>query len=752
MKISAAALLLAIVMCTYQNRYTSHAFTNSLRINKKSDFIPGARLNAQRLHAPTNTALYKSQSNFDEGEANDNDEDEDDEDDYINDEDLPNPSNFEYRDISFGPGRGRSAPSQRKAMGKSKSGSATVYVCTNCSAEYVQWVGKCSTCNEWNTVQEFRAPRTKSSGGVTVGSSGIGGGAKSRPVFQSDSGDKPMSWLTGIDSDNAGMNVYEPVSITDVYKKMGYNDMNGKDQSDIDAERLLRERRIQIPFDEELNNVLGGGIMPGSLTLLGGDPGIGKSTLLLQMAGNVASLSMKPRKIGHGREEKGGLGPVLYVSGEENSMQIASRAMRLGIEESELLLLCETDADFIAETVVKYCNDAQFRKWDGDSENEDDQLGILGRRRQPSLVIIDSIQTMLCDNGGSSSAGGVTQVRECVGLFLRLAKSTGVPVILVGHVTKAGGVAGPRTVEHMVDAVLYLEGTEFGSSGGPNLRMLRASKNRFGSSEEVGVYSSSSTRGGRLIPVSDPSSFFLANRMDTADMEGCAISLVLEGIRPMTVEVQALVAPAGAPSFVGRRTVEGISMSRLQLIIAVLQKRCGIYFGRQDVFINVVGGISLDKSKQDGTSSDLSIAAALVSSLYNIPIRADTAFVGEIGLLGELRQVASLEKRVNEARRMGFSSVIIPKQMIERKGYKSIQASARGIDCIEASTLLDAIEKGLTSKIPKKKAKKNRFKGSRGSKSSPPLYGDETELIIDDDDDDDDDSGNNFDDDDFNFQ
>jgi len=486
--------------------------------------------------------------------------------------------------------------------------------------------------------------------------------------------------------------------------------------------------------------------MPGSLILLGGDPGVGKSTLLLQTAGYVASLSAPPRKLGHGMDEEGDrkYGPVLYISGEENAMQIASRAMRLGIEESELLLMCETDADFIAETVASYGNDAQVPMWGDDSEGGEStrKSMALGRRRQPSLLIIDSIQTMVCDNGGSSSAGGVTQVRECVGLFLRLAKSTGVPIFLVGHVTKSGGVAGPRTVEHMVDAVLYLEGTEYGG-GGPNLRMLRAAKNRFGSSEEVGVYSSSSATGGKLIPVSDPSSMFLANRMDSQDVEGCAISLVLEGIRPITVEVQALVIAAGGPSYVGRRTVDGISTPRLQLILAVLQKRCGISFSRQDVYINVVGGISLSKSKQDGSSSDLAIAVALVSSLYNIPVRSDIAFVGEIGLLGELRQVASLEKRVNEARRMGFSSVIVPKQKVEQKskqkGYnRGIQSSTRGIDCIEANGLLDAIEKGLTSKIPKRKNRKSSYKKSdKTSQSDDDL----DELIIDDDEEDEEDFG-----------
>ena len=707
--------------------YKSIAFSSN-NIKKTTSLI-----HHQRNFPRTTTILQSNQS--------DDDDEADDEDDYIKDDELNDPSKFQYRDISFGPGRGRSAPSQRKAVGKSNSGSTTVYVCTNCSAEYVNWVGKCSTCQQWNTVQEYQAPRSiskpksKSSGGLGLGAPVFrrGGEHGSRDV-------KPRSWLTGIDSDDGVDSAYQPVSITDVYKQMGYSE--SEDYNDVDTAHILRENRIQIPFDEELNNVLGGGIMPGSLILLGGDPGVGKSTLLLQMAGSVATLSSPLKKIGHGMNEEGG-GPVLYVSGEENSMQIASRAMRLGIQESELLLLCETDADFIAETIVKFCNDADTQRWSDDSGgNKNDMEGMLQRRKKPSLMIIDSIQTMLCDVGGSSSAGGVTQVRECASLFLRLAKSTGVPIMLVGHVTKSGGVAGPRTVEHMVDAVLYLEGTEYGG-GGPNLRMLRASKNRFGSSEEVGVYSSSSTDGGRLVPVSDPSSFFLADRMDSDDAEGCAISLVLEGIRPMTVEIQALVTPAGAPSFAGKRTVDGIAIARLQLILAVLQKRCGIYFGRQDVYINVVGGVRLSNTKQDGKSSDLAIAISLVSSLYDIPVRSDTAFIGEIGLLGELRQATSLEKRINEARRMGFSRVVMPKQRSRAKGkrktYKrSIQSSVRGIECVEADGLMNALEKGLVSKIPKNRSKKKRNTG-RGSKKGAPLFEDglEQELIIDDDEDDD---------------
>ena len=597
-----------------------------------------------------------------------NDNEDDDDDDYIDDTHL-DVSKFKSPSISFGPGRGRSTPSQRKAMGKSNSSNAKVHICTNCGAEYVNWMGKCSTCNEWNTIQEYKVGR----GGPTknqFGSSAGGGGSKARPVFQSrrdgggsgigggtissndefPSNNRPSSWLTGVQDQYYN----EPVRITDVYEKMGYDkhSTNGNKNSSSSIHDF-REKRLVIPHDEEFNNVLGGGVMPGSLILLGGDPGVGKSTLLLQLAGQVASLSKPPRGIGMGMDEKssssnssGDHGPVLYVSGEENSIQIASRAMRLGIDESELLLFCETDADFIAETVAAYA-EKDYNSFDLDEDSNDTPSSkenkatkLLGRRRQPSLLVIDSIQTMICENAGSSSAGGVTQVRECVGLFLRLAKSTGTPIILVGHVTKSGGVAGPRTVEHMVDTVLYLEGTAAGSSSGgisTNLRMLRAAKNRFGSSDEVGVYEMSGARnlGGRLIPVSDPSSLFLADRLDSDDVEGCAISIILEGMRPISVEVQALVTSAGpSKSFSGRRTVDGISPSRLLLIIAVLQKRCGIGLSRHDVYTNVVGGIRLNSSKQEGSGSDLAVAVSLASSLFCIPVRSDTAFVGEIGLLG----------------------------------------------------------------------------------------------------------------------
>uniref|UniRef100_A0A7R9VCI5 RecA family profile 1 domain-containing protein n=1 Tax=Pseudictyota dubia TaxID=2749911 RepID=A0A7R9VCI5_9STRA len=339
---------------------------------------------------------------------------------------------------------------------------------------------------------------------------------------------------------------------------------------------------------------------------------------------------------------------------------------------------------------------------------------------------------MICESGGTAAAGGVTQVRECVGLFLRLAKMTGTPVVLVGHVTKSGGVAGPRTVEHMVDCVLYLEGDRGGLN---NLRMLRAAKNRFGSSEEVGVYEMDQT-GGKLVPVSDPSSLFLSNRFDTFDSDGCAITVMLEGLRPMTVEVQALVTASstGGKSFAGRRCVDGISTARLLLILAVLQKRCGISFSRYDVYVNVVGGIRLSSNARQGSESDLATAVALVSSLTGIAVRADTAFVGEVGLLGELRQVISLEKRVNEARRMGFSRIITPDGGRRRKGSLIKKESRRrhnnanGIEWIKCEGLLDAISAGLVSRLPLTKG--NRLKMPKSEIGS----GDVGTLIIDDDD------------------
>lgn len=459
--------------------------------------------------------------------------------------------------------------------------------------------------------------------------------------------------------------------------------------------------------------------------------------MLLQAAGAIASLATPTPGIGMGLPEGGaedaGLGPVWYVSGEENPDQIASRAERLGIIQSELFLSSETHADTLCAQIASYLTPHQpLHSIDNSAENGDSKSSI--RQKPPSVVIIDSIQTMVCDAGGMSSSGGVTQVRESVALFLRLAKSSGIPVILVGHVTKSGDVAGPRTVEHMVDCVLYLEGgTE--SHGSMNIRVLRASKNRFGSSDEVGVYEMTS---GRLMPVSDPSSLFLAHRVTEHDAEGCAIAIALEGRRAMTVEVQALVTPVGGNAGFGRRTVDGIANSRLLLLMGVLQKRSNMFFQRQDVYVNVVGRMRLDRG--EGNTADLAIAVALVSSLRSIAVRADTAFVGEVGLLGELRPVTALEKRLREARRMGFSRVITPRSNTKRstKGYSNKQISKSifdGIEWIQCATLRDAIDEGLVIPVPKRVTRKKK-KGESGMPETLQDLG--LDDIIDDEDDEDD--------------
>lgn len=648
-------------------------------------------------------------------------------DDFIDDDDeAPDVdiSNFvePKQQIAFGLNRGRSAPSQRKAMGTSGAGSTSVHVCTNCGSEFVKWMGRCPTCREWNTLQEFKVDRED----TTFASK-----HKSRPTFFASPRRQSSSWLDGINGDSETYgSTNEPIRVTDVYKEI--------DKMATGESFTTRERRVKVPGDEELNTVLGGGIMSGSLTLLGGDPGVGKSTLLLQTAGAVASLSQPSRGIGMGMDLDDNtdfsktLGPVWYVSGEENAEQIASRAARLGIMEGELFLLSETHVDTLAEQVVM--------SYQQPVTTTDEGEVIPGQvPKPPALLVIDSIQTMVCEAGGASSAGGVTQVRECVALFLRLAKSTGIPIFLVGHVTKSGDVAGPRTVEHMVDCVLYLEGGDMSTIGGVNLRMLRAAKNRFGSSDEVGVYEMTT---GRLCPVSDPSSLFLSNRVESQDSEGCSIALVVEGLRAMTVEVQALVTPASsAGSGYGRRTVDGIAYSRLLLLLGVLQKRCEMFFSKQDVYINVVGRMRLDRGSQEGCASDLAVAVSLVSSFVSIPVRADTCFVGEIGLLGELRPVPALEKRIQEARRMGFSRVVTPraKGSKQRAGGTTTFSRANGIDWIQCDRLLDAINEGLVAKLPKARRRQKPKDSVDGATVPGSLEDLMLDNVINDDDDDDDD-------------
>lgn len=382
----------------------------------------------------------------------------------------------------------------------------------------------------------------------------------------------------------------------------------------------------------EFARVLGGGIVPGSIVLVGGDPGIGKSTLMLQVALEMA------------RAES-----VLYVSGEESERQIKMRALRLlkdeqgGMPEG-LLLVTETNLSAILEHIAAV---------------------------KPSLVIVDSIQTTYMPEL-ESGAGSVTQVRECASRLRELAKSSGQAVFLIGHVTKEGAIAGPRVLEHIVDTVLYLEGDRFQS-----YRLLRSVKNRFGATSEVGVFE---MRERGMVEVTNPSEAFLAERMVNAP--GSAIAVTMEGTRPILVEVQGLTSPTafGNP----RRTPNGIDFNRLLLVAAVLGRRMGLRLGDQDVFVNVVGGIQVEEP-----AADLAVAAAINSSMRDVPVRADTVFIGEVGLSGELRMVGQMPARLREAAKLGFKTAIVPKRV------RKVEPWPKEIEVVEARSVREALERGM---------------------------------------------------------
>jgi DNA repair protein RadA/Sms len=388
-----------------------------------------------------------------------------------------------------------------------------------------------------------------------------------------------------------------------------------------------QERQI-VPISE-LNRVLGGGLVPGSLVLIGGDPGIGKSTLILQAASMLGS---------HGQ-------PVVYVSAEESPQQIKLRADRLGIRPDHLLIMSETNLNAIL----------------GGIEALD-----------PALLVIDSIQTVMLDEI-TSAAGSVSQVRECTSRLMQWAKPRNVPVFVIGHVTKEGAIAGPRVLEHMVDAVLYLEGERF-----HQYRILRAVKNRFGSTDEVGVFEMADIG---LREVANPSEAFLEERSDIT--AGSTVAVTMEGTRPILVEVQALATPTafGLP----RRSANGLDTSRLQLLVAVLQKRVGLGLGAQDVYANVVGGLRVMEP-----AVDLAVAVAVASSFRDRPVDRTSVVIGEIGLSGELRSVNQLDRRINEASRLGFSRMIVP-QGVTRV---PVDGSSR-IDIVRCGTAAEAIEAAL---------------------------------------------------------
>jgi DNA repair protein RadA/Sms len=393
------------------------------------------------------------------------------------------------------------------------------------------------------------------------------------------------------------------------------------------------EERLVLPV-AEFARVLGGGIVPGSIVLIGGDPGIGKSTLVLQMA-----LQM------------GNTIPVLYVSGEESERQIKMRAKRLMADSQsfpdKLLLVTETNLDVI--------------------------LGHL-EESQPALVIVDSIQTMALPEM-DSSAGSLSQVRECASRLREYAKASGVAIFLIGHVTKEGVIAGPRVLEHIVDTVLYLEGDAFQA-----YRLLRSVKNRFGTTAEVGVF----TMGERgLVEVANPSEAFLAERL--VNSPGSAIAVTMEGTRPLLVEIQGLTSRTNFGN--ARRTPNGVDLNRLLMVTAVLSRRLNLPLGEQDVFVNVVGGLRLSEP-----AVDLAIAAAIASSFRDVPVRADTTLLGEIGLSGELRMVSQIGLRIKEAANLGFKRIIIPKRLNQKEKWSS------GIEVIEVRTIREALSAAFTSK------------------------------------------------------
>lgn len=426
-------------------------------------------------------------------------------------------------------------------------GKNTVFFCQNCGYESAKWMGQCPGCREWNTFVEEQV--------VT------GQGKSSR-----------MKTVTGFSEKN------KPAKLSEV--------------------SIEKEDRISTGIGE-LDRVLGGGIVAGSLTLVGGDPGIGKSTLLLQVCRNLA---------GDGRE-------VLYVSGEESLKQIKLRANRIGTFSDHLKLLCETDLESIEETI---------------------------RRSKPEVVIIDSIQTMF--HGEISAApGSISQVREATGLFLQLAKGLGVSIFIVGHVTKEGTVAGPRVLEHMVDTVLYFEGDRHAS-----YRLLRGVKNRFGSTNEIGVFE---MEAEGLREVLNPSEFMLNGRPENAS--GSVVACSMEGTRPILVEIQALVCHSnfGIP----RRQTTGTDFNRVNLLMAVLEKRLGLQMGNCDAYVNIAGGIKIQEP-----AVDLGIAMAIVSSFKNRAVSSDMIVMGEVGLSGEVRAVSMIPVRVQEAKKLGFATCVIP--------------------------------------------------------------------------------------------
>ena len=448
-------------------------------------------------------------------------------------------------------------------------GKKSIFFCQNCGHEEAKWLGQCPACKEWNTFVEERIDS-----GITKGTT-----VAARAVHEAKV--VPLTEVTADDDTRSETGI------------------------------------------KELDRVLGGGIVPGSLVLVGGDPGIGKSTLLLQVCQRMAQMKK-----------------ILYISGDESQAQIKLRANRMGNFTSGLLLLCETNLGIIRSVIEK---------------------------ERPELVVIDSIQTMYSEDV-TSAPGSVSQVRESTNVFMQLAKGLCIPIFIVGHVTKEGTVAGPRVLEHMVDTVLYFEGDRHAS-----YRILRAVKNRFGSTNEIGVFE---MRQSGLVEVENPSEYMLSGKPENAS--GSVVACSMEGTRPILLEIQALVCRTnfGMP----RRTAAGTDYNRVNLLMAVLEKRLGMSLGNCDAYVNIAGGIKMNEP-----AIDLGIVMALVSSYRNRPIDEKTIVFGEVGLSGEVRAVNMPEQRVAEAKKLGFETCILPE--VSLKMVKEIQ----GIRLVGVKTVNEAV-------------------------------------------------------------
>jgi len=445
----------------------------------------------------------------------------------------------------------------------------TQYVCRECGAKTPRWMGRCPECEGWNTLEERveRGPAASANGG---------GRARLVP----------------------GVGSARPVRLAEI--------------------EAISFDRLAVPIGE-FSRVLGGGIVPGSLILIGGDPGVGKSTLLVQVADAVAR----------------GAGPVLYVSGEESLAQIALRARRLGLDAPDLLFASDTDLAGVMEAI--------------------ESTG-------PTVVVVDSVQSIYSSEL-EASPGSVSQLRECTLRLMHLAKNSGVSIFLIGHVTKEGAIAGPKVLEHMVDTVLYLEGERYHT-----YRLLRSTKNRFGPTHEVGVFEMGEDG---MIEVANPSAQFLAERGDGTT--GSAVLVTMEGTRPLLVEVQALASRTSLA--IPRRAGNGIEYNRLLLVAAVLSRRLGLPLHDQDLYVNVVGGLRIDEP-----AVDLAVALAIVSSVRDRPIDPRTVVAGEVGLSGELRSVGQLELRLREAAKLGFECAVVPRSpaahALRGLGIELVQAAS----------------------------------------------------------------------------